>query len=93
MRRTVLSLLLPLALAAASAGADTLLTMKTHTDAAALGQPSRDSEIKVWVSPDNQHLRRDESTFSLLLVLDKSKMYLVDNQSKTYNEVDLPVDF
>lgn len=93
MRRTVLSLLLPLALAAASAGADTLLTMKTHTDATALGQPNHDSEIKVWVSPDNQHLRRDEGTFSILLLLDKSKMYLIDNQAKTYNEVDLPVDF
>jgi hypothetical protein len=93
MRRIALSLLLPLALAATAAGADTLLTMKTHTDAAALGQSNRDSEIKVWVSPDNQHLRRDEATFSLLLLLDKSKMYLVDNQTKTYNEVDLPVDF
>jgi hypothetical protein len=94
MRRTVLSLLLPLTLAvAAAAWADTLLTMKNHTDAAALGQPSRDSEIRVWVSPDNQHLRRDEASFSLLLLLDKNKMYLVDNQSKTYNEVDLPVDF
>ncbi len=95
MRRTIISLLLPLTLAAVTAaGADTLLTMKSHTEgAAAMGQPNRDSQVKVWVSPDNQHIRRDESTFSLLLLLDKNKMYLIDNQAKTYNEVDLPVDF
>ncbi len=94
MRRMITSLLLPLALAVATAaGADTLLTMKSHTDATAVGQPNHDSQIKVWVSPDNQEIRRDEANFSLLLLLDKNKMYLIDNQAKSYNEVDLPVDF
>jgi hypothetical protein len=95
MRRTIPSLLLPLALAfATAAGADTLLTMKSHTELpAGMGQPSRDSEIKVWVSPDNQRIRRDEATVSLLLLLDKNKMYMIDNQGKAYSEVDLPIDF
>lgn len=95
MRRTLLSLALPLALALApAAGADTLLTMKNHAQgAAAMGQPDRDSEVKVWVSPDSQHLRRDEATVSMLLLFDKNKMYLIDNQAKTYNELDLPIDF
>jgi hypothetical protein len=94
--RTISSLILPLALAVVpAAGADVLLTIKSHTEGApTMGRiPAQGGEIKIWVSPDDQRIRRDEENYSMILRLDKSKMYILDHQAKTYNEVDLPVDF
>ncbi|HEY8021361.1 MAG TPA: DUF4412 domain-containing protein [Thermoanaerobaculia bacterium] len=89
-------LLLPLLLAAvATAGADTLLTIKSRTEGAPImgRSPSQSAEVKIWVSPDDKRIRRDEGGYSMIMVLDKSKMYIVDHNAKTYNEIDLPVDF
>jgi len=95
MARKTLSLLLPLALAlAAAAGADTLLTFKAHVEGApGLPAANRDSDIRVWVAADNKRLRRDERAMSIVLQLDKNKMFMLDNGAKTYTEIDLPIDF
>lgn len=90
-RRTLLALLvlaLPLA-----AGADTLYTMKSHTDAFKVGgesQPAKDSQIQIWAAGDR--LRRDEGDQSTILRLDKSRLYIVDHADRTYSEVPLPID-
>lgn len=94
--RLLLGLLLPLTLAAvATAGADTLLTIKSRTEGAPImgKSPSQSTEVRIWVSPDDKRIRRDEGLYSMIMVLDKSKMYIVDHQAKSYNEIDLPVDF
>jgi hypothetical protein len=90
-RRTLLSLLLlafPLA-----AGADTLYTMKSHTDAFKVGgesQPAKDATVKIWAAGDR--LRRDEGDQSMILRLDKNRLYIVDHADKTYSEITLPID-
>lgn len=90
-RRALLALAfltLPLA-----AGADTLYTMKSHTDAfqvSGQSQPAKDSTIKIWVAGDR--LRRDEGEQSMILRLDKSRLYVVDHEDKTYSEIPLPID-
>jgi hypothetical protein len=91
VRRILLSLLiltLPVA-----AGADTLYTLKSHTDAFKVGgesQPAKDSQVKVWAAGDR--LRRDEGDQSMIFRLDKSRLYVVDHADKTYSEIALPID-
>jgi Domain of unknown function (DUF4412) len=93
LRRAFAASLLVLALAMA-ASADSLLTLKSHTDAfQAMGetQPARDSEIRIWVAADR--LRRDDGEASTILRLDRNKLYVVNHPDKTYSELTLPVDF
>lgn len=91
VRRILLSLLaltLPLA-----AGADTIYTMKSHTDAFKVGgesQPAKDSQVKVWAAGDR--LRRDEGDQSMIFRMDQSRLYVVDHADKTYSEIALPID-
>lgn len=91
LRRALLTLLvlaLPLA-----AGADTLYTMKSHTDAIKMGgqsQPAKDSTIKVWAASDR--MRRDDGDQSMIFRLDKNRLYIVDHADKTYSEIALPID-
>lgn len=90
-RRTLFAFLilaLPLA-----AGADTLYTMKSHTDAIKMGgqsQPAKDSTIKVWSASDR--LRRDDGEQTMIFRMDKNRLYMVDHEDKTYSEVTLPID-
>lgn len=90
-RRALLSLLilaLPLA-----AGADTLYTLKSHTDAIKMGsqsQPAKDSTVKVWAAGDR--LRRDDGDQTMIFRLDQNRLYMVDHEDKTYSEVPLPID-
>lgn len=90
-RRALLALLvlaLPLA-----AGADTLYTMKSHTDAFKVGgesQPAKDATVKVWAAGDR--LRRDEGDQTMIFRLDKNRLYVVDHEDKTYSEISLPID-
>lgn len=90
-RRALLALsvlVLPL-----TAGADTLYTMKSHTDAFQMGgqsQPAKDTTVKVWVSGDR--LRRDEGEQSMILRVDQSRLYVLDHEDKTYSEIPLPID-
>ena len=91
LRRALFALIvltLPLA-----AGADTLYTMKSHTDAIKMGgqsQPAKDSTIKIWAAGDR--MRRDDGDQSMIFRLDKSRLYIVDHADKTYSEIALPID-
>lgn len=92
-KRALLPFALLLALTSA-AGADSLLTLKSHTDAfQAMGEtlPARDVEVRIWVAADR--LRRDEGETSMILRLDRNKLYVVSHAEKTYSELALPVDF
>jgi hypothetical protein len=99
MRRRI-AILAPLlaALAAASANADSLLILKSHADAFALkeeSQPARDTEVRLWVAGDKagDKVRRDEGDTSMILRLDRNKLYLIHHPDKTFNELPLPIDF
>lgn len=92
-RRPLLLLVLLLALAA-PVSADTLLTLKNHVDAvqvAGESQPAKDTEVRVWMSDDK--LRRDEGETTVILRLDRNKLYVVRHADKIWSELTLPVDF
>jgi hypothetical protein len=92
-KRLILTALLT-ALAVRSAGADSLLTVKSHADAFQLkgeSQPAKDTQVRIWVAGDK--IRRDEGDTSMILRLDRNKLFLVHHPEKTYNELSLPVDF
>ena len=80
---------------AGAARADTLLTLKIHTDAYSLGaiqEQARDRETRIWIG--DRRLRRDEGAdSSMVLRLDLNKLYMVNHRAKSYNVIDLPVDF
>ena len=87
------TLFLVLLLLAALAGADTLFTVKSHTDAfqvAGQKQPAKDSQVKIWMSGDK--MRRDDGEQSMIVRLDRSRLYMVNHESKTYSELALPID-
>jgi hypothetical protein len=91
-QRAALAILI-LTLCAASAGADTLYTLKSHTDAfevAGQKQPAKDAQVQVWVGGDK--LRRDEDGQSMIVRLDRNLLYLVDHEDKTFSEIPLPID-
>ena len=75
-------------------GADTLLTLKSHTDTPAmLGQNlnGSDKTVTIWVGPNR--VRRDDGNASSILLFDQKKLYIVDHQDKSYTAIDLPVNF
>jgi hypothetical protein len=79
---------------AATARAQTLLTLKSHVDSfkvAGETEPAKDSQVRIWVSGDK--LRRDEGEMSAILRLDRNKLYILRHPEKTYSELNLPVDF
>lgn len=90
-----LSLLLALpAISTLPAGADTLLTLKSHVDTPAMlgnNMGGSDRTITVWVGANR--VRRDDGTTSSIMLFDKKKLYIVDHQDKSYTAIDLPVDF
>lgn len=94
LRRIPTLLALLLLTSTVAARADTLLTMKSHTDAFELmgqKQEAKDSQIKMWVGSDR--VRRDDEATTIILRLDQNKMYMVDHTAKTYSILDLPIDF
>lgn len=93
LRRLFLPLVLLLALAL-PASADTLMTLKSHVDGFKLGnesQPAKDMQVRIWLAADR--LRRDEGDTSIILRLDRNKLYIVRHPAKTFSELSLPVDF
>lgn len=91
IRRAALFILF--AFLAAGARADTLFTVKSHTDAfqaAGQKQPAKDSQVKIWVSGDK--LRRDDGEQSMILRPDRNLLYLIDHEGKTYSEIPVPID-
>jgi uncharacterized protein DUF4412 len=76
------------------AAADTLLTLKSHTETPALtgkAVAKNDRTVTVWVGPNRA--RRDDGATASILLFDKKKLYIVDHKDKSYAAIDLPVDF
>jgi hypothetical protein len=93
-RRSALFAPLLVALLGSPAGADSLLVLKSHADAFQLkeeSQPAKDTEVRIWVTENK--VRRDEGDTSMILRLDRNRLFLVHHPDKTYNELTLPVDF
>lgn len=87
-------LILAVALSSGAAGADTLLTVKSHADpfeVAGQKQPGKDSVVKIWVGGDK--MRRDEGDLTMIFRPDRNKLFLIHHPDKSYNAVDLPIDF
>lgn len=96
LKRLFLSSVLSLAFLVQSgaAGADTLLTLKSHHDAfEVMGekQEAKDTQVKIWLGADR--MRRDDGDVSMILRLDRKKLYVLDHGDKTYSEIALPIDF
>ncbi len=91
--RKALLLLALVALLPAAAGADTVLTSKSHTDAFSImgqNQPAEDRTIQTWIGADRMARLGDKADY--IVRLDQSKMYIVDHNDKTFSPIDLPVD-
>ncbi|MDP9122599.1 MAG: DUF4412 domain-containing protein [Acidobacteriota bacterium] len=76
------------------ATADSFITVKTHTDAfEMMGQKeaAKDTETRIWLAADRA--RRDEGDASQVVRFDRNKLYLLHHKDKTYNELDLPIDW
>lgn len=92
MNRT--AAVLTLALLAAPAAADTVLTLATHTDAMKMmGQttPAKDETHTYWFG--DQGVRYDMGEMSLITRLDQKKFYMINHGEKSYSIIDLPFDF
>jgi hypothetical protein len=92
--KTMVFVLLMLALAAPAFAADVYVRVKTHTDPMAMmGQstPARDDVQEMWISASKMAMiQKDRGS---LVDLEKNVMYLVNHGDKSYVETPLPVDF
>jgi hypothetical protein len=82
-------LLVLAALLAAPALADTVISMKSHTDAV-MNQPASDETTTLWVGKDR--LARVGGDTSFIVRADQKKLYIIDAGDKKYSELELPID-
>lgn len=79
--------------AAAPLAADTVLTIRSHTDAfQMMGQntPAEDSTYTYWYGDGG--VRYDMGETSILLRPDRKKFYVIDHAEKNYSALDVPLD-
>lgn len=69
--------------------ADTMITMKSHSDPV-MNQPAKDETTTMWVGKDR--LARLGGDSSFIVRADQKKLYMLDSTGKTYSEIDLPID-
>ena len=90
MKAIRISVLLALAaLLAAPALADTVISMKSHTDPV-MGQSARDETTTMWVGKDRMARLGGDTSF--IIRGDQKKLFIIDSTDKTYSELDLPID-
>lgn len=77
-------------LAAAPLAADTVVTMKAHTDAVSKKVPATDETQVQWFGPNGT--RHDTGDTSVILRTDRNKAYMANHKDRSYVEVDLPID-
>jgi len=91
MRQALVVLML---LFAAGAHADTLLTIKTRLEKTPPPEPPRESPgegtSQLWVG--DHRLREDTPKYSASVIrrFDRKKLYLINHESRTWSETDLP---
>lgn len=74
--------------------AETVMVRKVHTDAYSMGSkefPAKDATQTIWIGKDRVRMEGDESSF--LYRGDLKKLYMLHAADKTYNTLDLPIDF
>ncbi len=69
--------------------ADTMITMKSHSDPV-MNQPAKDETTTMWVGKGR--LARLGGDSSFIVRADQKKLYMLDITGKTYSEIDLPID-
>ena len=72
--------------------ADTLITVRNHTDAIpAMGVEESDETSTSWLGTNK--LRDDREGQSVIVNLDDKKLYVLRHEAKVYHALDLPLDF
>lgn len=93
-RLTALAAAAALAALPAAARADTVLVQKQHTDAMSMmghEEPAKDEVIETWMAKDR--VARTGSEVDTIVRFDQKKLYVINNNEKSYSTIDLPFDF
>lgn len=91
-KRLAAALALAMLLSAFPAAADILITRKsTALSAVAPGQEPRETLERTWVGSNRMAQQDDETT--TIIDLEAKKLFIVNHGARTYNAVDLPIDF
>lgn len=92
MRVTMIAAILVCLLPALSpASADSLITMKSHSDGMpAMGQPPTDVSWTIWFG--DGVLRQDREGMSFIVNGPEKQIFIVMHDSKTYQAISLPLD-
>jgi len=88
---SIVMLLLIMLLIPSIGQTDIYMKQKNHTDGFQMmgqSQPAKDVIQTVWITKDK--IRSDDPEMSLILRLDKNKMYMLNHAQKTYTE--MPMD-
>lgn len=78
-------------LSAAPLAADTVVTMKSHTDAVSKRVPAEDEFQVQWFGADGMRFD-DGDDSSVIMRTDLNKAYMANHKDRSYIEVDLPID-
>lgn len=93
MRRIATALVL--VLAPLPAAADTVLTLRNHSDEVVMmGQktPAQDNEFRYWFSDDSTRYDMGDDT-SIVMSLAAKKLFVINHLEKNFSTIDLPFDF
>jgi len=93
MMVTGLALAVGLALVVAPARADFYLKQRMHTGAFSVmgqNQPEKDEITVFWMGADKARTDTESANSSVLLLMDKKMMYMIDHAKKQYQE--MPMD-
>ena len=85
--------LLAMVMVAATAGADIKVVQQHHQDGFSMmgqEQPASDEKNVTWIGDGT--LRMDQGSSTSIVNLASKKMVIVNHESKSYNEIDLPID-
>jgi hypothetical protein len=74
------------------AEADIIIKKSKHTESTVMDQPqpAKYEEGKTWIAKNK--MREDMAESSIIVRLDLNKIYTIDHSTKTYSEIDLPVE-
>jgi hypothetical protein len=72
--------------------ADIIIKKSKYTESTVRGQPqpAKNEEGKTWIAKNK--MREDMAESSIIVRLDLNKIYTIDHSTKTYSEIDLPVE-
>lgn len=88
------SLLFVLILTAGFLSAEVYIKQKIHTDEMNImgqTQPASDTIMEMWMGKNKMAMHQEGQSF--IVNLDKKVFYMINNEQKTYIEMELPVDY